>query len=373
MDNPERLALDVLFDGLAAGSNARSFNYVSATAHAGGKTVLKDIFTGEEIAFAADVIVNTTGPWTDMTNQNLGFDTGYMAGTKGSHIVLDNKELFEACDNREIFFENRDGRIVLMYPILGKVLVGTTDISHDMNEPALCTDEEVDYFFKLVAYVFPKISIGEEQIVFRYSGVRPLAASGDINPGIVSRDYRIVRTSGENDVPVLSLVGGKWTTFRALGEHLSSDVLKLLGKNRVLSTQNLPIGGGKDFPTAPEAQQRWTEDHRGSVSKERAMQLLLRYGTRAKAILEYIAANPETMLTHNSGFSDSEIEFVVKNESVYRLEDLVNRRTNLAFTGSMSSPSLQELARILQKSLGWDSGKVSSEVSGVHIEAGSRV
>jgi glycerol-3-phosphate dehydrogenase len=79
------------------------------------------------------------------------------------------------------------------------------------------------------------------------------------------------------------------------------------------------------------------------------------------------------MLTHNSGFSDSEIEFVVKNESVYRLEDLVNRRTNLAFTGSMSSPSLQELARILQKSLGWDSGKVSSEVSGVHIEAGSRV
>ena len=373
MDNPERLALDVLFDGLAAGSNARAFNYLAASARKDGKTVLKDQLTGEEISFSADVIVNTSGPWTDMTNQSLGFTTGYMAGTKGSHIVLDNKELFAACDNREIFFENRDGRIVLMYPILGKVLVGTTDIPHDMNEPAVCTDEEVDYFFKLVAYVFPKIRIDKDQIVFKYSGVRPLAASGDINPGVISRDYRIVRTSAENEVPVLSLVGGKWTTFRALGEHLASDVLKLLGKTRVSSTAKLSIGGGKDYPTTEAAQKQWAEDHKGSVSADRALQLLLRYGTRAKLVLDYISVTPETMLKNAPTFSDSEVEFLVKNESVYRLEDLVNRRTNLAFTGSMNTALLQELASIMQKPLGWDSGKSSLEVSGVHIETGSRV
>ena len=373
MDNPERLALDVLFDGLAAGSNARAFNYLAASSHKDGKTVLKDQLTGEEISFTADVIVNTSGPWTDMTNQSLGFATGYMAGTKGSHIVLDNQELFDACDNREIFFENRDGRIVLMYPILGKVLVGTTDIPHDMKEPAVCTDEEVDYFFKLVAYVFPKIRIDKDQIVFKYSGVRPLAASGDINPGVISRDYRIVRTSAENEIPVLSLVGGKWTTFRALGEHLASDVLKLLGKNRVSSTAKMSIGGGKDYPTTESAQKQWAEEHKGAVSAARALQLLLRYGTRAKQVLDYISANPENMLKNAPTFSDSEVEFLVKNESVYRLEDLVNRRTNLAFTGSMNTALLQELASIMQKPLGWDSGKSSSEVSGVHIETGSRV
>ena len=373
MDNPERLALDVLFDGIAAGPNARSFNYLAASSREGGKTILTDMLTGEEIAFTADVIVNTTGPWTDMTNQNLGFDTTYMAGTKGSHVVLDNKELFEACDNREIFFENKDGRIVLMYPILGKVLVGTTDIPHDMKEPAVCTDEEVDYFFKLVAYVFPKIRISKDQIVFKYSGVRPLAASGDINPGVISRDYRIVRTSAENDVPVLSLVGGKWTTFRALGEHLSSDVLKLLGKSRVLSTAKLPIGGGKDFPTTPEAQKQWADANGEFIGSARALQLLLRYGTRAKAIIDHIGNSTETMLRHSPTFSDLEIEFLVKNESVYHLEDLVNRRTNLAFTGSMSTPLLQELAGIMQKPLGWDQSKSSSEVSRVHIEVGSRV
>ena len=373
MDNPERLALDVLFDGIAAGSNARAFNYLAASSHKDGKTVLKDQLTGEEISFTADVIVNTSGPWTDMTNQSLGFATGYMAGTKGSHIVLDNQELFDACDNREIFFENRDGRIVLMYPILGKVLVGTTDIPHDMKEPAVCTDEEVDYFFKLVAYVFPKIRIDKDQIVFKYSGVRPLAASGDINPGVISRDYRIVRTSAENEIPVLSLVGGKWTTFRALGEHLASDVLKLLGKNRVSSTAKMSIGGGKDYPTTESAQKQWAEEHKGAVSAARALQLLLRYGTRAKQVLDYISSNPENMLKNAPTFSDSEVEFLVKNESVYRLEDLVNRRTNLAFTGSMNTALLQELASIMQKPLGWDSGKSSSEVSGVHIETGSRV
>jgi len=373
MDNPERLALDVLFDGLAAGSNARAYNYLAASSHKDGKTVLKDQLTGEEISFTADVIVNTSGPWTDMTNQSLGFSTGYMAGTKGSHIVLDNQELFDACDNREIFFENRDGRIVLMYPILGKVLVGTTDIPHDMKEPAVCTDEEVDYFFKLVAYVFPKIKIDKDQIVFKYSGVRPLAASGDINPGVISRDYRIVRTSAENEIPVLSLVGGKWTTFRALGEHLANDVLKILGKSRVSSTAKMSIGGGKDYPTTEKAQKQWAEDNKGQVSAARALQLLLRYGTRAKQVIDYISVTPETMLKHAPTFSDSEVEFLVKNESVYRLEDLVNRRTNLAFTGSMNTALLQELASIMQKPLGWDSGKSSSEVSGVHIESGSRV
>ena len=372
MDSPERLALDVLFDGLEAGPNARSFNYIAASGLQNGKTILKDMFTGEEITFTADVIVNTSGPWTDMTNKSLGFDTSYMAGTKGSHIVLDNKELFKACDNREIFFENRDGRIVLMYPILGKVLVGTTDIIHDMKEPAVCTDEEIEYFFKLVDYVFPTIKISKEQIVFKYSGVRPLGASGDINPGVISRDYRIVRTSKENEVPVLSLVGGKWTTFRALGEHLSSEVLRELGKARVVSTEKLAIGGGKNFPTSEADQKAWAKSNGQVVGEQRALQLLLRYGTKARAIIDFVGSASEKMLVHSPEFSDKEIEFLIKNESVYRLEDLVSRRTNMAFTGAMSTAVLKELAEIMAKVLGWDSSTSSAEVSGIHLEIGSK-
>lgn len=371
MESPERLALEVLFDGLAAGKNARAYNYVAAASMVGNQVVLLDELTGEQINFTADVIVNTSGPWTDITNEGLGFQTDYMAGTKGSHIVIDNKELFRACDNREIFFENKDGRIVLMYPIVGKVLVGTTDIPHDMRFPADCTDEEVDYFFKLVSYVYPNIKIDKNQIVYKYSGVRPLGASGDINPGVISRDYRIVRTSSESEVPVLSLVGGKWTTFRALGEHLSSDVLKLLKKSRAVSTANLPLGGGKDFPTSLEAQLRWAENHGKAVGTDRALQLLLRYGTRALEFIDAIAQKGEKKLQSNSEYSDTEIQVLIAKEQVARVEDIVHRRTNLAFSGEVSDALLQELETILTQSHA--KAKAAAAETTLNLDEGSRI
>ncbi|MFM1994438.1 MAG: hypothetical protein RL537_1127 [Actinomycetota bacterium] len=371
MENPERLALEVLFDGLAAGSNARAYNYVAAASMVGNQVVLLDELTGEKINFSADVIVNTSGPWTDLTNESLGFQTSYMAGTKGSHIVIDNQELFKACDNREIFFENKDGRIVLMYPIVGKVLVGTTDIPHDMRFPAVCTDEEVDYFFKLVSHVYPDIKIDKDQIVYKYSGVRPLGASGDINPGVISRDYRIVRTSSESEVPVLSLVGGKWTTFRALGEHLSSDVLKLLKKPRVVSTAHLPLGGGKDFPTTTDGQLSWAETQGKSIGTDRALQLLLRYGTRATEFIRVIAARGEKKLSSNPDYTDTEIQFLIESEQVSRVEDIVHRRTNLAFSGDVTDSLVKELEEILAKSQSgenWGEAKVD-----LKIDEGSRI
>ena len=370
MESPERLALEVLFDGLAAGPNARAFNYVAASSMVGNQVVLLDELTGEEINFTADVIVNTTGPWTDLTNESLGFQTSYMAGTKGSHIVIDNKELFEACDNREIFFENNDGRIVLMYPIVGKVLVGTTDIPHDMHFPAVCTDEEVDYFFKLVSHVYPTIKIDKDQIVYKYSGVRPLGASGDINPGVISRDYRIVRTSSESEVPVLSLVGAKWTTFRALGEHLSSEVLKLLNVSRAVSTANLPLGGGRDFPTSADAQLKWTEVNGKGIETQRALQLLLRYGTRATEFIREIAANGETRLASNPDYSDTEIRYLITSEQVSTVEDILHRRTNLAFSGEVTNSLVTELEQILAKSKSGDNS--SNPKVQLDIDEGSR-
>lgn len=371
MESPERLALEVLFDGLAAGKNARAYNYVAAASMVGNQVVLLDELTGEQINFTADVIVNTSGPWTDLTNEGLGFQTDYMAGTKGSHIVIDNQELFKACDDREIFFENKDGRIVLMYPIVGKVLVGTTDIPHDMRFPAVCTDEEVDYFFKLVSYVYPKIKIDKSQIVYKYSGVRPLGASGDINPGVISRDYRIVRTSSDSEIPVLSLVGGKWTTFRALGEHLSSDVLKLLKRSRLVSTANLPLGGGKDFPTSPDAQLRWAENHGKAVGTDRALQLLLRYGTRALQFIDAIAEKGEKKLQSNPEYSDTEIQVLIAKEQVARVEDLVHRRTNLAFSGEVTDALMLELENILTK---FHSGeKASAPEALLNLDEGSRI
>ena len=158
--DPERLALDVLRDGIAAGGDrARAANYTAAVGSDGDKVVLRDEH-GHEFPFTASVVVNATGPWTDQTNLALGDPTRYMGGTKGSHIVLEHEELLAATGGRELFFEHSDGRIVLIYPLKGRVLVGTTDLEHDMRDPIVCTEDEVDYFFDLVRHVFPDIAVG---------------------------------------------------------------------------------------------------------------------------------------------------------------------------------------------------------------------
>ncbi|MRX42313.1 glycerol-3-phosphate dehydrogenase/oxidase [Agromyces kandeliae] len=364
MHDPERLALDVLHDGLAAGAHARAANYLEAVGLGADGVRVRDGVTGEEFDLAADVVVNTSGPWTDLTNAQLGRDTRFMGGTKGSHIVLDNAELLAATGGREIFFEHEDGRIVLIYPLKGRVMVGTTDLEHDMRTPAVCTEEEVDYFFDLVAHVFPGIRVDRSQIVFRFSGVRPLPRHDDTQPGFVSRDYRIERAevAERPGTTLLSLVGGKWTTFRALAEHLADEVLGLVGRDRVRSTKGMPIGGGVGYPTTDAARLVWVVGHGDGVGRERAEQLLERYGTRAAQVIEAIEDAAETPLADAPAYSREEVAWLAANERVVHLADVLLRRTSLAFTGAVTAPLLDELSAVVGDVLGWDAQARAAEV-----------
>ena len=378
---PERLALDVLKDGLATGSG-RSANYVEAIGVADGGILLKDGVTGTEFTVTADVVINASGPWTDLTNEAFGLESAFMGGTKGSHIVLDNPELLEATAGRELFFENNDGRIVLIYPLKGRVLVGTTDIEADIHEPAVCTEEEVDYFFDLVSHVFPDVALDRDQIVFRYSGIRPLPRHEDTEPGFVSRDYRIVpgTVDGLPNTALLSLVGGKWTTFRALSEHLSNEALEVIGAKRTVSTAGLAIGGGKKFPTTPDARTTWIAAHADGFDSPMVERLLDRYGTRAAEVLDVLADQPSVPLANDPLFTAAEIAYFVEHEDVVHLADVILRRTNIAFSGGVTAPLLAELADLLAADLGWTAEQRGREIAdtiallaashGVLVEAG---
>ncbi|MDQ4491451.1 glycerol-3-phosphate dehydrogenase/oxidase [Sinomonas sp. ASV486] len=368
--NPERLTLDVLHDGLAAGDHARATNYVSAVGLAEGTgapsvtTVrLRDELTGTEFDFAADVVVNTTGAWVDLTNGAFGAPTRFMGGTKGSHIVLAHAGLLAACAGREIFFEHSDGRIVLIYPLGDRVLVGTTDIDAGADLAPTCTDDEVDYFFDLIHHVFPTIDVGRDSIVYTFSGVRPLPRHDDTAPGFVSRDYRIERSELPGGATALSLVGGKWTTFRALSEHLADQILGILGRPRIVNTAELAIGGGKGFPTTAEAVGRWIEDHTGKgIDAARAEVLLARYGTRAAHVIEFLREGEDSRLESTGELSVRELAWMALHEQVGHTIDILVRRTSLAFRGHVTAELVKEVSGHCAGLLGWDEHQTWREV-----------
>jgi glycerol-3-phosphate dehydrogenase len=371
--NPERLTLDVLRDGQRAGAQAnraggaaRAANYVAATAIAEDGVQLTDQLTGESYSFRADVIINTTGAWVDQTNDTLGAATRFMGGTKGSHIVLDAPELLAACAGREIFFEHTDGRIVLIYPMGDRVLVGTTDVDADLREDAVCTDAEIDYFFDLVRHVFPGIPVSRKNIVYSFAGVRPLPRHDETAPGFVSRDYRIEHRDqvlGGRTVSSLSLVGGKWTTFRALSEHLSDEALTLLAMPRKVSTASLAIGGGAGFPRTEAEKDLWIRNHATDrINAARVAGLLTRYGTRATEVLRYLQDGSDEVFASTPELSTREVAYMVEREQVGHLIDVLIRRTSLAFRGLVTPDLLTELARALAGPLDWDDERRATEI-----------
>jgi glycerol-3-phosphate dehydrogenase len=362
LPEPERLAIDVLLDGLDANPLARAANYVEAVSANEHGIRLRDGETGDEFDFAADLVVNASGPWTDLTNRALGTPSELLGGTKGSHIVLDSPELLAAIGGREIFFENSDGRIVLIYPVNGRVLVGTTDLEADPAEPAVCTDEEVAYFFDLIAHVFPTVPVTRERIAFRYAGIRPLPNHGDLKPGFVSRDYRLVDTPlADGRLPAISLVGGKWTTFRALGAHLAGEVMERLEVERIADLSDEPIGGARGFPDAA-GRAAWLRTFLASWPDERADSLLRRYGTRARTVAASEIAFGDAPLP-SSGLSEGELRYLVARERAVRVADLVLRRTDLAFRGEVTRGLVEELAAALGRLHGWSKARIVGEVS----------
>ncbi|MEK6223092.1 MAG: FAD-dependent oxidoreductase [Chloroflexota bacterium] len=315
----------------------------------------------------AQIIINAAGPWIDIVNHSFNHKTEYIGGTKGSHLVLNHPELRQAIGENEFFFENKDGRIVLIYPFLKRVLVGTSDLPINDPDQAVCTEEEIDYFLSMIKIVFPKIAISREQIAFQFSGVRPLPASNSAVPGQISRDHQIAvfRTEGFiTNMPVLNLIGGKWTAFRAFAEQAANQVLTYLGRERVVNTDALAIGGGRAFPLDPEAQQFWLEN----LAKESGLGLvqlskwLDRYGTLSAELVRFILLEPDQPLKHHPDYSMREILWLIERESVVHLEDILMRRTQIGMQGEITFEGVEEICRIAADGMAWTEEEQFEEI-----------
>ena len=366
MPSPERIAIEVLLDALEANPRATALNYTRVVSADGDTVVIQDELTGERYPIRPKVVVNAAGPWIDFVNQAMGKPSAFISGTKGSHLILDHPELRQAIGENEFFFENKDGRIVLIFPLADKVMIGTSDIRIEDPDEAVITEAEVDYFFEMIGRVFPGIHTNRSQIVYTFSGVRPLQHTESGRTGQISRDHLVkaIEPGEALNFPVLSLIGGKWTSFRAFSEHATNRVLERLGTERIQSTIALPIGGSKGYPKTPLERDAMFKNLREitEIETERLNHLFESYGTKTGKLLKEYATETSTMLATLPEISVGEILFILAEEDVIHLDDLILRRTMLGKLGKITPDSLREIAQICKESLGWSDQQTREEM-----------
>jgi len=332
-----------------------------------GQVILRDVTTGSMHSVSPSIVINATGAWIDRTNHTLGIHSQFIGGTRGSHLVLDHPALLEQLGGSELFYENDDGRICLLLPWCDRVLLGTTDIRTDDPDAAVCEADEFDYLRSAARQVFPSIEIRPEQVVARFCGVRPLPRSNSGSPGTISRDHACHETpaSAGRPYPVFSLVGGKWTTFRAFSEQVADRALAVLGKSRRASSTELPIGGGRDFPPTDDARARRIDDiaSRTGLPRETCTHLFARYGTTAGRLAAHIAGAGPAAREPVADYLAGELDYLARHEAVVHLDDLVLRRSHLALFGRLDEASLQKTASIVAAALGWSEETQEAEVA----------
>ncbi|MEO8531873.1 MAG: glycerol-3-phosphate dehydrogenase/oxidase [Deltaproteobacteria bacterium] len=355
--HPERLGLELITDASAQNPQALALNYARLEQTEDG-LVLTDAETKHALSVTTRVIVNATGAWIDESAASLGADLKdrLVSGTKGSHLILDNPALADALHDHMIYFEHSDGRVCIVFPYLGRVLAGSTDLRVNEAGRTACSVAERDYILGTLNVLFPDVKISADQIIYSYAGIRPLPVSKADFTGRISRGHSVRRLAGA--VPQIGMVGGKWTTYRAFAEDTVDLVLADLGHQRQASTRDLPIGGGAGYDI--DLADKLIARH--LLITERAAHLIDLYGASATRVAAFCAELDDTPLP-GVDISEGEVIWFIRNEQACHLADVLQRRSPLAIRGLLSLALVTQTARVMAKECGWDDAKTTSEIT----------
>ena len=279
-----------------------------------------------DATFRARALVNAGGPWVEEVLRKVARINSAegVRLVRGSHIVT--ARLFD--HDRCYFFQGRDGRIIFAIPYEQDfTLIGTTDQEHtSVGEPAVCTDAERDYLCAFASEYFAK-QVTPADVVWSYSGVRPLYNDGAKSATAATRDY-VLSVDG-NGAPLLNVFGGKITTHRRLAESALQKLAPYFPQATGKWTARVPLPGG-DFPVGDVAiliaglKQRY-----GFLSEYWAGRLIRAYGRDAEKMLA--EATTAADLGHDFGatLTETEVRWLMQHEFATRAADVVWRRTKL--------------------------------------------
>lgn len=325
-----RLVVLNAMDAAARGAEIRTRSKLQTGTREGGVWSLQllDKRTGKTFNIKSRTLVNASGPWLGelMTHISHGETREHIRMVKGSHIII--KKLFD--HERAYIFQNEDGRIIFAIPYENEfTLIGTTDVDfHGDPDDVSISGEEIDYLCRAASEYFVR-QISKESVVDSFSGIRPLFDDGRSDAKAATRDYVLRLDTGKDEPALLSIYGGKITTYRKLAESVLDKLASFLPHMGPAWTESNHLPGG-DFP--PNEFNKQVEDLAARctfLDRKTAFRLVRTYGTRAFEMTAQVHDSSDAGVVFGHDLYSFEVDYLIANEWAECADDVLLRRTKL--------------------------------------------
>lgn len=363
----ERLCLEVALSARMAGAIALNYVAVTGLEKAKDSNAIDAIHCRDRIAgvnfsvnTANTVVVNTSGPWVDeicgLARQGDRpvqiANSRKIGGTKGSHIIVDP---FPDAPRSALYVEAyADKRPYFIIPWLGKYLIGTTDHRYDGPlDSVKAGNDEIDYLIAETNRVVPAAQLTRQDVRFTYSGVRPLPYSDGKKAGSITRNHILYDHASDGVNNLISLIGGKLTTYRQVGQEIVDRVYRKLNRPAPpcpTLSQLLPGAGKASLSLETAIAQYSSRMERHSIQH-----LFCVYGTRAAEVLALVDDAPELggLILPSLPDVKAQVVFAVRAEMAHTLVDICRRRTALAMLDNYGFDALPVVVQTLIDRCGW--------------------
>lgn len=316
-------------DAVARGANIMTRTKVTKAERVGDlwEVTIEDLDTQDTSVVRARMLINAAGPWVgDVIHQKLRINsTEDVRLVRGSHIVTPKLYGHDKC----YFFQGTDGRIIFAIPYeTDFTLIGTTDADHD--DPSVlpvCTDEERDYLINFANGYF-KSAISADDVVWTYSGVRPLYDDGATSATAATRDYTL-KVDDAGGAPVLNVFGGKITTYRRLAESAMDKAKAYFPDLSDKWTAGVPLPGGDFEVSAFEQLVEETAQNYPFLEPAHGRRLVRAYGNEVGQVLGKASSLADLGTAFGANLFEAEVAWLIRNEFARTAEDVVWRRSKL--------------------------------------------
>ncbi|MQL49138.1 glycerol-3-phosphate dehydrogenase [Photorhabdus khanii] len=288
----------------------------------------EDLRTGKTHTWRAKGLVNATGPWVkEFFDDGLKLKSPYgIRLIKGSHIVVPRVH----DEPQAYILQNEDNRIVFVIPWMDEFsIIGTTDVEYkgDPKEVKI-DDQEINYLLEVYNNHFKK-QISREDIVWTYSGVRPLCDDESDSPQAITRDYTLDIHDEQGKAPLLSIFGGKLTTYRKLAEHAMEKMIQYYPNAGEAWSKNGQLPGGNLEGCDRDGYARLLRKRYNWLPEGVAVRYARTYGSNSELILQGANNLADLGEFFGQGLYEAELCYLVNNEWVVELDDAIWRRTKL--------------------------------------------